>query len=77
MMRPGAGGVPNPDDANFATSTSAGEFIPVDVVEGPDGAIYIPNYLVEEIVRIRYPPRNAPPVARLDATRPAATCPCR
>ena len=53
-MLPGAGGVPDPASVQiFATADEQGEFTPVDIVEGPDGALYLPNFFSDEIVRIR------------------------
>ncbi len=67
-MLPGAGGVPDPASVQiFATADEQGEFTPVDIVEGPDGALYLPNFFSDEIVRIRSFTGNAPPAARLDA----------
>jgi hypothetical protein len=56
VMRPTASGVPDPSTvANFARG-SGEDFIPVDIVEGPGGSLYIANYFAGEIVRIGYPP---------------------
>lgn len=66
-MQAGAGGVPDPSTvANFALRES-GEpsFTPVDVVEGADGALYVPNFYDDSIVQIRYFPGNQAPTAQL------------
>ncbi len=73
VMRPGSGGVPDPSTTqNFATRTDDEDFFdfnPVDIVEGPDHALYVPNFWAGEINRIRYFSGNQPPVARLTADK--------
>jgi len=66
-MLQGLNGVPDPATiANFAVK--AGEsFTPVDIVEGPDGALYVPNFYGDSITEIRYLPGNQAPTAQLDA----------
>jgi glucose/arabinose dehydrogenase len=59
-------GRPDPADvANFATGDGAGKISPVDIVQGPDGALYAPNFYNESIEQIRYYGANEPPVAKL------------
>jgi glucose/arabinose dehydrogenase len=67
-MQAGPGGVPDPATlANFALR-EAGDpsFTPVDVVEGPDGALYVPNFYEDAITQVRYFPGNQPPSVALD-----------
>jgi len=66
-MQAGPGGVPDPSTvANFALR-EGGEpsFTPVDIVEGADGALYVPNFYDDSIVQIRYFPGNQAPTAQL------------
>ncbi|HMI80525.1 MAG TPA: PQQ-dependent sugar dehydrogenase [Solirubrobacterales bacterium] len=51
--------------ANFAT----GDISPVDIVEGPDGALYAPNFYDDSIEQIRYFGSNLPPTAALTADK--------
>jgi glucose/arabinose dehydrogenase len=53
---------------NFATSFDGeGTFTPVDVVQGPEGALYMPNFYDHTVEQIRYFGDNEPPVAALEA----------
>ncbi len=64
VMRPGTGGAPNPSTiAEFASHPDDETFTPVDITEGPDGGLYIPNIWNDSIVRIRY----FTPIAALSA----------
>jgi glucose/arabinose dehydrogenase len=72
VIRPDAQGVPDPTTiANFATHEESDPaiFSPVDITEGPEGALYIPNFGDDSITRIRYFADGQPPVARLGADR--------
>ncbi len=71
-MHAGPDGRPDPTDiTNFAylDPGAAGSFTPVDIVVGPDGALYIPSFFTNSIVRIRYFANDQPPVAKLSADR--------
>jgi glucose/arabinose dehydrogenase len=71
-MRAGPGGHPNPATVEaFAVSTEPEEleFTPVDLVEGPDGALYAADFFNGRIVRFRHFAGNQPPVASLTADR--------
>jgi glucose/arabinose dehydrogenase len=69
-IREGAGGVPDPTTvANFAIAGAGETFTPVDVVEGADGALYVPNFYGDSIVQIRYFPGNQAPVAGLTTSQ--------
>jgi glucose/arabinose dehydrogenase len=62
----GVGGKPDfATVANFATTGIS----PVDVVQGPDGALYAPNFYDDSIEQIRYVGTNAPPTAAIDASK--------
>lgn len=63
----GSGQLDPTDVANFATSDGAGKISPVDIVQGPDGALYAPNFYNDSIEQIRYFGANGPPVAALKA----------
>jgi glucose/arabinose dehydrogenase len=63
-------GRPDPTDiSNFALGDGAGKISPVDIVQGPDGALYAPNFYNESIEQIRYFGANQPPVAKLGADK--------
>jgi glucose/arabinose dehydrogenase len=63
-------GEPDPSKiTNFATSDEAGGISPVDIVQGPDGALYAPNFYDDSIEQIRYVGNNGPPVADLKASK--------
>ncbi|HKF83668.1 MAG TPA: PQQ-dependent sugar dehydrogenase [Solirubrobacterales bacterium] len=63
-MEAGAGGAPDPASvANFAVKGGGESFTPVDVVEGPDGSLYVPNFYADSIVQIK---ANTSPTAQLD-----------
>jgi glucose/arabinose dehydrogenase len=55
-MREGADGAPDPETiANFSVKQEGDPtFTPVDVIEGPDGALYVPNFSGDSIVQIRF-----------------------
>lgn len=55
-MSEGAGGAPDPATvANFLVKQEGDPaFGPVDVVEGPDGSLYVPNFYGDSIVQIRF-----------------------
>jgi glucose/arabinose dehydrogenase len=65
-MQEGPDGRPDPSTmANFARAHHDETFNPVDVVEGPDGALYMPDFYAGGIMQIRYFPGNQPPTAAL------------
>ncbi|MDQ3724412.1 MAG: PQQ-dependent sugar dehydrogenase [Actinomycetota bacterium] len=55
--------------ANFATEDGGRRISPVDLVQGPDGALYAPNFYNDSIEQIRYFGANSPPTAALGADR--------
>jgi glucose/arabinose dehydrogenase len=68
VMKPGPGGKPDPSTLeNFATAVTGQPpaFTPVDLVFGPEGALYFPDFWDDSIVRIRYFANDQPPVAAL------------
>lgn len=70
VMGAGADGRPDPTDVtNFAIGDEDGKISPVDLVEGPDGALYAPNFYSESIEQIRYFGANEPPKAALEADK--------
>jgi glucose/arabinose dehydrogenase len=70
-MREGLTGAPDPDTvANFAVRGGSEVFTPVDIVEGADGSLYVPNFYGDSIVQIRYFPNNQAPDAQLAASSP-------
>jgi glucose/arabinose dehydrogenase len=72
MLR-GLNGLPDPATvANFALPGEGDVFTPVDIVEGADGALYVPNFYGDSIVEIRYFPGNQAPTAKLDFLEGAA-----
>jgi glucose/arabinose dehydrogenase len=67
-VAPGVGGQPNlAAISNFATADGGAAISPVDIVEGPDGALYTPNFYDDSIEQIRYVGSNQPPIAKLEA----------
>ncbi|HET9591397.1 MAG TPA: PQQ-dependent sugar dehydrogenase, partial [Solirubrobacterales bacterium] len=69
-MLEGLNGAPDPATvANFAVKGAAENFTPVDIVEGPEGALYVPNFYGDSIVQIRYFPGNQAPTAQLTADK--------
>lgn len=66
-MREGADGAPDPATmANFLVKESGDPtFEPVDIVEGPDGSLYVPNFYGDSIVQIRF----QGPSAKLEADK--------
>jgi glucose/arabinose dehydrogenase/PKD repeat protein len=69
-MLQGPDGRPDPSTmANFARAHHDETFNPVDVVQGPDGALYMPDFYVGSIMQIRYFPGNQPPTAALEADK--------
>ncbi len=70
-MREGLNGAPDPSTvANFAVRGGSELFTPVDIVEGVDGTLYVPNFYGDSIVQIRYFPGNQAPDAALTAASP-------
>jgi glucose/arabinose dehydrogenase len=70
VMGAGSDGRPDPTDVtNFAVGDGAGKISPVDLVQGPDGALYAPNFYSESIEQIRYFGANEPPLAKLSADK--------
>jgi glucose/arabinose dehydrogenase len=55
--------------SNFATADGGDAISPVDIVQGPDGALYAPNFYDDSIEQIRYVGSNEPPVAALEADK--------
>jgi glucose/arabinose dehydrogenase len=54
-MSEGADGAPDPATiANFAVKQEGDPFTPVDVIEGPDGSLYVPNFYADSITQIRF-----------------------
>ncbi|HWO83781.1 MAG TPA: PQQ-dependent sugar dehydrogenase [Solirubrobacterales bacterium] len=55
-MAEGADGAPDPGTiANFAVKQEGdASFTPVDVVEGPEGSLFVPNFSGDSIVQIRF-----------------------
>ena len=77
-MEEGAGGAPDPATvANFAVKGSGESFTPVDVIEGPDGMLYVPNFYADSIVQIRYFPGNQAPTAQLSADKTYGAMPLK
>jgi len=77
-MEEGAGGAPDPATAaNFAVREEGELFNPVDLVQGPDGAIYFPNFYDDSIVELRYFPGNQAPTAQLEADKTYGTTPLK
>lgn len=69
-MEEGAGGEPDPSTiANFAIREDGELFNAVDIVQGPDGAFYIPNFYADSIVELHYFPGNQPPAPKLEADK--------
>ena len=70
VMEAGSDGRPDPTKlTNFAIGDGAGKISPVDLVQGPDGALYAPNFYTESIEQIRYFGANEPPLAKLGAAK--------
>jgi hypothetical protein len=68
-MREGLTGAPDPATvANFAVRGGSEVFTPVDIVEGADGSLFVPNFYGDSIVQIRYFPDNKAPDAHLTAS---------
>jgi len=70
-MEEGADGRPDPSTVeNFWVKQSGDSlFTPVEVVQGPDDALYVPNFYFDQIVRIRYFPGNQAPTVKLTADK--------
>lgn len=67
---PGPGGQPDLTSiSNFATADEGASISPVDIVQGPDGALYAPNFYDDSIEQIRYFGANSPPTADLEADK--------
>jgi glucose/arabinose dehydrogenase len=64
-MMPGANGLPNPNNIQVF---DAGAGAPVNLVVGPDGALYFPDFNSGKIWRIGHAVGNQPPVAEATAT---------
>jgi glucose/arabinose dehydrogenase len=70
VMAAGSDGKPDRSQiANFVTTDEAGGISPVDLVEGPDGALYAPNFYDDTIEQIRYVGANTPPTAAIEASK--------
>jgi glucose/arabinose dehydrogenase len=70
-IREGTDGRPDPATVeNFwVRQGSDPTFTPVDVVQGPDNALYVPSFHSNEIVQIRYLPDNQVPTAAVAADK--------
>jgi glucose/arabinose dehydrogenase len=70
-MEEGADGQPDPATIeNFLVHESGDSlFTPVEIVQGPDGALYVPNFYFDEIWQIRYFPGNQAPTLDLDVDK--------
>jgi glucose/arabinose dehydrogenase len=70
-IREGSDGRPDPATVeNFwVRQGSDPTFTPVDVVQGPDNALYVPSFHSDEIIRIRYVPDNQAPTAAIAADK--------
>jgi hypothetical protein len=70
-MREGVDGGPDPATIeNFWVHQSSDSlFTPVDITEGADGALYVPNFYFDQIVQIRYFPGNQAPTVHLTADK--------
>jgi glucose/arabinose dehydrogenase len=77
-MEEGAGGAPDPSTvANFAIRTDGELFNAVDIVQGPNGALYMPNFYADSIVEVRYFPGNQAPTAQLSADKTYGAAPLK
>ena len=77
-MEEGAGGAPDPSTvANFAIRTDGELFNAVDIVQGPNGALYMPNFYADGITEIRYLPGNQAPSAQLSADKTYGPAPLK
>jgi glucose/arabinose dehydrogenase len=77
-MSKGLNGVPDlATIANFAVKGASESFTPVDIVEGPDGALYVPNFYGDSIVQIRYFPGNQAPTARVSVDKTFGATPLK
>jgi glucose/arabinose dehydrogenase len=67
-MEEGADGQPDPSTIeNFLVHDNGDTlFTPVEIVQGPDGALYVPNFYFDEIWQIRYFPGNQAPTLDLE-----------
>lgn len=62
--KPGVSGLRN---LIVSEEADEGAFVPVNLVEGPDGALYMPNFYAGEISRLRQFVGNQPPEAEIAA----------
>jgi len=77
-MEENSAGEPDPSTvANFAYRNEGELFNPVDIVQGPDGALYMPNFYADSIIEIRYYPGNQPPTAHLSADKTYGSTPLK
>lgn len=77
-MEENSAGEPDPSTvANFAYRNEGELFNPVDIVQGPDGALYMPNFYADSILEIRYYPGNQPPTAHLNADKTYGSTPLK
>jgi glucose/arabinose dehydrogenase len=72
VMRAGAGGLPDPATRTVFYQDAAN---PVNLVAGPGGDLYYPDFQGGSIRRIAYSPNNAPPVARVTSTPASGSAP--
>jgi glucose/arabinose dehydrogenase len=70
-MEEGADGQPDPSTIENFLVHDTGDtlFTPVEIVQGPDGALYVPNFYFDEIWQIRYFPGNQAPTLDLDVDK--------
>ena len=69
-------GEPDPSKiSDFVIAKSGESFTPVDIVEGPEGALYIPNFYDNSILQVRYFPGNQAPVVKLSVDKTYGAAP--
>ncbi|HET7454107.1 MAG TPA: PQQ-dependent sugar dehydrogenase [Solirubrobacterales bacterium] len=77
-MEEGVGGAPVPSTvANFAVREGGELFNAVDIVQGPNGAFYLPNFYADSVIEIRYFPGNQAPTAKLTADKTYGAIPLK
>jgi glucose/arabinose dehydrogenase len=78
-MKEGSKGQPDPATIeNFFVHRSGDTlFTPVDIVQGPDGALYVPNFYFDEIWQIRYFPGNQAPTLKLNVDKTYGALPLK
>lgn len=78
-MEAGADGQPDPSTIENFFVHEGGDtlFTPVDIVQGPDGALYVPNFYFDEIWQIRYFPGNQAPTLNLNVDKTYGALPLK